>query len=410
MTKTTSEQRTENNKNKVVKSGHVTIESSGINTPEKTTNYCEEGTPGYSLYGSYSSLEETGDGVVAASGCSNPHEEDNLNDTIKEINELDVVEEKVEGEHDQTCGTETNPTTPGGTHLNPVTFETPMMFSRHSSMGSLSSAEPAMMDDRSSVVSDFSRMASGIISPSEIPDSPSQMVPQSPRRVSSGGGGHVIAFPTTPPMLHCGSVGMSGRLRSVFEDDVNTFGVENTPALFSCATSLSNLSLDDEPKIATDSLTKEMRLTHPSEDHEDAIDVPLQEQIFINDTAPQTAVTSDSDEADDDNGVLAACINIGMNSGVKEQKPTAVSPSLSISNRLVTGGENSNDSSDSSSSDIGSDSILEQCIRDGIQKSTTSKPKPKLSQMPGPKIVQNNPMELQRQHQPTSMSPTYLNR
>lgn len=58
------------------------------------------------------------------------------------------------------------------------------MFSRNSSVESLNSFEAihqSLPDDRSSVVSDFSRMTSGIISPSELPDSPTQTVPPSPK-------------------------------------------------------------------------------------------------------------------------------------------------------------------------------------------------------------------------------------
>ncbi|KAL0271180.1 UNVERIFIED_CONTAM: hypothetical protein PYX00_008357 [Menopon gallinae] len=62
---------------------------------------------------------------------------------------------------------------------------TPLMFSRSSSVDSLSSFEEILQsipDDRSSVVSDFSRVTSGIISPSELPDSPTQTVPPSPKQ------------------------------------------------------------------------------------------------------------------------------------------------------------------------------------------------------------------------------------
>ena len=227
------------------------------------------------------------------------------------------------------------------------------------------------------------------------------MLPQSPKR----GGGFPVSYPTTPPNINAMGNVSSTRLRSVFEDDVNMFNVENTPAQFSSATSLSNLSfdhensnevlapvaaisgansvgnlsIDDEPKIATDSLTKEMRLSHPSEDRDDGVQDQLPSTC---DRTHETTITSDSDEADDDNMILATCINIGMNCGVKDsvgQKQTTPS----IAGRLVTGGEKSNESSsDSSCSDIGNDMLFEECIRDGIQKSTTSKPKPKLYQQP----------------------------
>lgn len=62
--------------------------------------------------------------------------------------------------------------------------ETPLMFSRSSSLDSLSDFEQhSIHDDRSSVISDFSHRTSGVVSPSELPDSPTQTVPPSPRRI-----------------------------------------------------------------------------------------------------------------------------------------------------------------------------------------------------------------------------------
>lgn len=363
-------------KNKIVKSGHVTIDNSGINTPEKTTNYCEEGTPGYSIYDSYSSLEEAGGDEVSTAPVSDIQRPQPLfTDTIHE--ERIAEDDEQLNQDGLGSGFGTNPTTPGGSNAKVVTFETPMMFSRQSSMGSLSSVEPALADDRSSVISDFSRLASGIISPSELPDSPSQMIAHSPRRHASGGA--MLSFPTTPPVLNCGG---PSRLRSVFEDDVNMFDVENTPALFSCATSLSNLSLDDEPKIATDSLTKEMRLmNHPSEEQDDNLMACEQNNDSnIGGVSRMTGTTSDSDETDDDNMLLETCINIGMNSGVRAAPPLNLSSP--VGGRTGSGDESHtvpaavlDDST--SGSDVGNDIMMEQCIREGFPRSTASKAKPK---------------------------------
>lgn len=154
----------------------------------------------------------------------------------------------------------------------------------------------------------FSRMPSGTISPSEIPDSPSQTMPQSPRQKHSS---------------HNSREGAPNPRRLPFEDEVRTFGVENTPALISCATSLSNLSLDDEPKIANDLLIKEMRLMHHLSDEQD------DEQLAStsadqNDANPNFALNepencdagealSDSDDSsNDDDTLLKDCISAGM--------------------------------------------------------------------------------------------------
>lgn len=55
--------------------------------------------------------------------------------------------------------------------------ETPLMFSRCSSLSSLSGIEhTSVNDDQSSVLSDYSRRTSGVVSPSELPDSPAHSV------------------------------------------------------------------------------------------------------------------------------------------------------------------------------------------------------------------------------------------
>lgn len=321
--------------------------ASGINTPEKCTNYCEEGTPG--VYDSYSSLDEADETINEVD-----ESEIEIKSIVHESQEEEVPvayrqeEEDEDEERDQVHEVHTNaPTTPGGPKA--VTFETPMMFSRHSSMESLSSIEPALvMDDRSSVVSDFSRLASGIISPSEIPDSPSQMV--QPHTSGSA----IAFFPSTPPkQFQQPTTHQQQPLRSVFEDDVNPFGVENTPAHFSCATSLSNLSLDDEPKIASDSKTKEQKDN-------------LEEM-----KASSISDDSDEDIDDGDTDLLATCINIGMN------KIPASDP---VKTDLIPKHDDS-----TSGSDMADESLLEQCIRVGIQRTVRPPPSDQVPPIPGPK-------------------------
>lgn len=157
-------------------------------------------------------------------------------------------------------------------------------------------------------------MPSGIISPSEIPDSPSQTMPTSPRqkhRNSCENG--------------------SNQRRLPFDDEVRTFGVENTPALISCATSLSNLSLDDEPKIANDQLIKEMRLMHNNSDEQDD-----EQNVIASTSADQNApnttfdsieqnhcdageALSDSDDSiNDDDSLLKNCISLGISANTIE--------------------------------------------------------------------------------------------
>lgn len=166
--------------------------SSGLMSPDKPISYCDEGTPGY-----FSRVDSC--------GSLNSHKTETKENQIKvKAVKFEPVVNYVE--------------------------ETPLMFSRSSSLGSLDSIEQAsIQDDRSSVVSDFSRLTSGIISPSELPDSPSQTIPPSPKPRPNA-----IVFPEKCD----GTNEVSG---DVFEDAVKNFQVESTPLQFSTATSLSSL-------------------------------------------------------------------------------------------------------------------------------------------------------------------------
>lgn len=137
-------------KNKIIKSGHLTAENSGLNTPEKPTKYCDEGTPGcFSRYDSFSSLDEDVDGQNETRTQNDIKLEI---DAIAEENSID--DEPIKSVQIGESENSANPT-PGTKAVTFGDFETPMMFSRHTSLGSLSSIEPTIGDDRSSVVSDF---------------------------------------------------------------------------------------------------------------------------------------------------------------------------------------------------------------------------------------------------------------
>lgn len=90
-----------------------------------------------------------------------------------------------------------------------------------------------------------SRLTSGIVSPSELPDSPTQTVPPSPKPRKTP-----IEFPTTSkPRLSADNRPQAAPRTvvkpSVFEDNVTKFKEESTPIQFSTATSLSSLTIDD---------------------------------------------------------------------------------------------------------------------------------------------------------------------
>lgn len=130
------------NKKKVVDQIPKSELSSGLMSPEKPVNYCEEGTPGYfsrvSSFGSLNSIP--------------------ANETMKELKDTETLS--------QEKGFKDSEKTPPKTvsEAKAVKFEkvvnyaeqTPLMFSRSSSLASLDSIEQhSIHDDRSSVVSDL---------------------------------------------------------------------------------------------------------------------------------------------------------------------------------------------------------------------------------------------------------------
>lgn len=140
------------------KSGRNTTENSGINTPERPVNYCDEGTPAYfSRRDSFSSLAEEAEFAQDTINSNKPDIPSSLNKV--QLNQSNISHSRQESENggSNSC---TVPTTPGdcpskSVKFNEFNLETPMMFSRHSSLGSLASNEPALNDDIASVVSEI---------------------------------------------------------------------------------------------------------------------------------------------------------------------------------------------------------------------------------------------------------------
>lgn len=97
--------------------------------------------------------------------------------------------------------------------------------------------------------SPYSRLTSGIISPSDLPDSPTQTVPPSPRhRKAPVDFGAICGAPTATPSPDNRSAVPPNNppQKSVFEDNVIKFKEVNTPVEFSTNTSLSSLTIDDD--------------------------------------------------------------------------------------------------------------------------------------------------------------------
>lgn len=212
-------------------------------------------------------------------------------------------------------------------------------------------------------------MASGIISPSELPDSPTQSIPHSPRQRSQ--------FVRADTHETTSNTHVTTAVKSdVFEDQTNAFGVENTPAQFSCATSLSNLSLDDEPKITKDCLVKEMQLmSHPSEEKEDVIDEENLDDNYLLEQAINMGIQSSTTRQP---GVGASCNNSDtIKEYCTEDTPAPLSKVGSNSNlsalSIATGMDiQKSEDMSSNASDI-DDQLLEAAINDGIVKKSTVK-------------------------------------
>lgn len=285
--------------------------SSGLLSPEKPINYCEEGTPGYySRVSSFGSLneaekllpvqEDIPDGQVAETASRPP-------EVI--ANDGKIKEEETLKYNKTTAGNSENKAVKFDNAVN-YAEETPLMFSRSSSLASLDSVEQhSIHDDRSSIISDFSRLTSGIVSPSELPDSPTQTVPPSPRPrkfIPSSGSKYGAQKNGTQPAKQSHETSLqtppSQKSSGIFEDKLVKFKEESTPVQFSTTTSLSSLTIDDQELIVGDIKNNSANLDVSVEKH-DEVQEKFENTCDINENL--------SDSEDDDN-ILANCINLGM--------------------------------------------------------------------------------------------------
>ncbi|XP_028909851.1 adenomatous polyposis coli protein isoform X2 [Ornithorhynchus anatinus] len=216
--------------------------------------------------------------------------------------------------------------------------ETPLMFSRCTSVSSLDSFESRSI--ASSVQSEpCSGMVSGIISPSDLPDSPGQTMPpsrsktppppqvvQAKRDAAKSKGLHPDKREPGPRLA---AVSAAVQRVQVLPDadTLMHFATESTPDGFSCSSSLSALSLD-EPYIQKD---VELRIMPPVQenDHGNETDpeqpgepTEKQEKAAEKPTESEKDILDDSD--DDDIDILEECIISAMptKSSRKAKKPS----------------------------------------------------------------------------------------
>ncbi|XP_063880746.1 adenomatous polyposis coli protein-like isoform X3 [Scylla paramamosain] len=229
--------------------------SSGMMTPDKPVTYCVEGTPvSLSRFSSVSSLTS---GEINANNARDGL----LGDLAEDRGHKPQVTVEEKKGAQEGAGEEIEDATQDGSHTpssqqlerpegKSVHYEeTPLMFSRATSVSSLSSFEvQSIHDDRSSVVSDFSRFTSGAISPSDLPDSPNHTVPPSPKR------SRPPSQPFKPPPAQIPGPRTS---TGVFSEAPRAFVEEGTPVEFSRATSLSSLTIDDDLPVVDDGVPRD---------------------------------------------------------------------------------------------------------------------------------------------------------
>ncbi|KAM8707085.1 hypothetical protein ACLKA7_011224 [Drosophila subpalustris] len=198
---------------------------------ERPINYCEEGTPGcFSRFDSLNSLTDVAPG--------------------KPEKQQTVVSKTPTAEPNPAVNGSTNDNGNGNNKNQAIysAMQTPLMFSRHSSMDSLvNDDETIACDDNASVISDYSRMQSGVISPSELPDSPTQSMPQSPRRERKIHPQQQQDQMHQTPMGNSHANDLNGN-----DDPLTSYCTEDTPALLSKAGSNSNLSVLSIASTAND--------------------------------------------------------------------------------------------------------------------------------------------------------------
>ncbi|NWW10067.1 APC protein, partial [Oreocharis arfaki] len=218
--------------------------------------------------------------------------------------------------------------------------ETPLMFSRCTSVSSLDSFESRSI--ASSVQSEpCSGIVSGIISPSDLPDSPGQTMPPSRSKTPPPPQGVQVKrevpkgkAPTTEkrePGPRQAAVNAAVQRVQVLPDadTLLHFATESTPDGFSCSSSLSALSLD-EPFIQKDA---ELRIMPPVHENEHGNEAEPEQSDDTTDNQEKKAEKPAEeekdilDDSDDDIEILEACIISAMptKSSRKAKKPSQAS-------------------------------------------------------------------------------------
>ena len=328
---------------------------------DTTVAYAVEGTPEvFSRAESLSDLEDIEDVDNKLTSISESKEEKAMNETAgeKTVSKTPPLPAAVKDSVTKTVtfsGAGPDPSHP---------HETPMMFSRASSIGSLDSFDQhSVNDDYSSY--EASRATSGRVSPSHLPDSPSQTMPGTPRHARGKDTAAKKTGSGPPPLaaLH---------KKPMFEDGVRSYEVEGTPAILSTRTSLSGLEFEeDEIKLeAGENKDKSSNVSNISDDDEDIYadsesllgqlinsampnskpsksklpkpkhnwSKKVPEKSKLNDSKEPEAGSDDSVCSDDNEDILDACIASAMPSKTSRAKDNTNQRTKALGPRLAAEG------------------------------------------------------------------------
>ncbi|XP_041666048.1 adenomatous polyposis coli protein isoform X2 [Cheilinus undulatus] len=176
----------------------------------------------------------------------------------------------------------------------PYAQETPLMFSRCTSVSSLDSFSTSSIASSVRSSEPCSGMPSGVVSPSDLPDSPGQTMPPSRAKTPP--------LPPAPQKTKEEDKAQKKEEEESSADVLLHFATESTPHGFSRASSLSALSVD-EPYIAAE-MKKKDEQAGSAEDRKEEVSKPI----------------LDESDDDDDNEILEACINMAMPKSSRKPK------------------------------------------------------------------------------------------
>uniref|UniRef100_A0A665TYI9 APC regulator of WNT signaling pathway n=1 Tax=Echeneis naucrates TaxID=173247 RepID=A0A665TYI9_ECHNA len=194
--------------------------------------------------------------------------------------------------------------TPKSPPEQPYAQETPLMFSRCTSVSSLDSFSTSSIASSVRSSEPCSGVPSGVVSPSDLPDSPGQTMPPSRAKTP----------PLPPPqLLQKTDEKEAAKKKDEEESSADVllhFATESTPHGFSRASSLSALSVD-EPYIAAEMKKKKDEEEGGSEERKEE--------------EAAKPILDESDDGDDIE-ILEACINMAMPKSSRKPKKQQAAP------------------------------------------------------------------------------------